>query len=248
LSLTAVILPAQTSRGGLTFEAVSIRPSDPRSQGLHFATTADNGFRATGVTVRFLVHLAYDLEDFQISGGPGWLRSDRFDIYAKPEAPDATDLDLTPNGAVEQLRAERLRERIRALLAGRFQIKVREESSDGAVYILEQTNKGNRLNPSSGTRGINRNRGLIAAQDASAASLARTLSTTLLRPVVDETGLDGSYSFSLQWAEAGAPGEPEDSGVSLFTAIQEQLGLHLRSDKGQVRSIVIERADRPSEN
>jgi uncharacterized protein (TIGR03435 family) len=78
--------------------------------------------------------------------------------------------------------------------------------------------------------------------------LARTLSVTLLRPVLDRSGLSGKYAFRLQWAEPGAPGEPEDSGVSLFTAIQEQLGLRLRPGKSPIQLIFIERAEKPSPN
>jgi uncharacterized protein (TIGR03435 family) len=66
--------------------------------------------------------------------------------------------------------------------------------------------------------------------------------------VLDQTGLTGKYAFKLQWAEEGAPGEPEDSGVSLFTAVQEQLGLRLQPGKAPIRSIFIERAEAPSAN
>jgi bla regulator protein BlaR1 len=224
---------------GLTFEVASIRPSNPGSQGLRFDKTPDNGFRATGVTLRFLVQTAYDVEDFQISGGAGWLRSERFDVQARSEDPDKTKL----------LQAEQFRERMRALLAARFQLSIREESKEGAVYILEQTKNGNKLNQATGGgAGMGRNRGVITTENASVAMLAKTLSATLSRPVLDQTGLTGKYAFKLQWAEEGAPGEPEDSGVSLFTAIQEQLGLRLQPGKAPIRSIRIERAEKPSAN
>jgi bla regulator protein BlaR1 len=240
---------AQTRPEGLTFEVASIRPSDPGSQGLRFDQTPDNGIRATGVTLKFLVQTAYGVEDFQISGGPGWLRSERFDVYARSENPDKTDLDERSGGAVEQLRDERFRERIRALLAARFQLTLRQELREGAVYILEQTKNGNKLSPPKGeAAGIGRNRGLINAENASVAMLAKSLSTALLRPVLDHSGLSGKYAFRLQWAEPGAPGEPEDSGVSLFTAIQEQLGLRLQPGKGPIELIFIERAEKPSPN
>jgi bla regulator protein blaR1 len=245
----AGVLSAQTEPEGLTFEVASIRPSNPGSQGLHYDKTPDNGFRATGVTLRFLVQIAYDVEDFQISGGPNWLRSERFDVYARSEHPDETDLDAKSVGDVERLRAERFRERIRALLAARFQLGIRQEVKEGAVYILEQTKNRNKLNPPTGDgAGMGRNRGLITAENASVAMLAKTLSTTLIRPVLDQTGLTGKYAFKLQWAEEGAPGEPEDTGVSLFTAIQEQLGLRLQPGKGPIRFIFIDRAEKPSAN
>jgi bla regulator protein BlaR1 len=241
-------LNAQTTSEVLTFEVASIHPSDPNSQGLRFTRTPDNGIRATAVTLKFLVQIAYNVEGFQISGGPSWSGSERFDVFARLENPDQTDLDEKSIGAVEQLRTERFRERLRALLAARFQLRIRQESKEGAVYLLEQSKNGNKLIPPAGEHGINRNRGLISAENASVAILARTLSNTLLRPVLDHTGLSGQYAFRLEWAEAGAPGEPEDSGVSLFTAIQEQLGLRLQSGKGPIQFIAIDRAEQPSAN
>ncbi|HWD98118.1 MAG TPA: TIGR03435 family protein, partial [Bryobacteraceae bacterium] len=65
---------------------------------------------------------------------------------------------------------------------------------------------------------------------------------------LDRTGLEGNYAFRLQWAEEGAPGEPENSGVSLFTAIQEQLGLRLESGKGPIKFVFVDRAEKPSAN
>ena len=185
------------------------------------------------------------MEDFQIAGGPGWVGSERFDVYAKPE--NKPDADGSSPGS-EQLRAERFRQRLRVLLAERFQLSVRQELKEGGTYILEQTKSGHKLNETTGTRGVGRNRGLITAENASTAMLAKTLSVTLQRPVLDQTGLEGKYAFRLQWAEDGAPGEPEDSGESLFTAIQEQLGLRLQPGKGPIKFVFIDRADKPSAN
>jgi uncharacterized protein (TIGR03435 family) len=246
-SMIPGMLNAQTRPGVLTFEVASIRSSDAKAQGMRFEVTPDNGLRATGVTLNILIQKAYDAENFQIAGGPGWARSERFDVYARPESRDKPDFDESSPGS-EQFRAERFRERLSALLAERFQLSIHQEYKDGALYTLEQTAKGNKLNPKTGTRGIGRNRGLIAAENASVAMLAKTLSITLQRPVLDRTGLEGNYAFRLQWAEEGAPGEPEDSGVSLFTAIQEQLGLRLESGKGPITFVFVDRAEKPSAN
>jgi uncharacterized protein (TIGR03435 family) len=235
----SMLVDGQIGPEGPSFEVASIRPAASPFAGPHIENTADTTLRATSVSLRFLVQTAYKVEDFQISGGPGWTRSDRFDISARSDQP----------GQPEQPQAARLRERIRRLLAARFQLSVREEIGEGAVYFLEQTRSGSKLNPPASDRpGIGRNRGLIAAENASVAMLAKTLSNALLRPVPDQTGLSGNYAFRLEWAEAGAPGEPEDSGVSLFTAIQEQLGLRLRSGRGPIRLIYIDRAEKPSAN
>ncbi len=212
---------------------------------MRFDVTPENGLRATGVTLRFLLQKACDVQDFQISGGPGWTRSERFDIYAKPGINSDPDGD---SPASNELRAERFRERLIALLAERFQLNVRQEFKEGSTYILEQTRTGHKLNQTTGTNGIRRNRGLITAENASIATLVNALSVTLQRPVLDKTGLQGNYAFRLEWAEEGAPGEPEDSGVSLFTAIQEQLGLRLQPGKGQIKFVFIDRAEEPVGN
>ena len=212
---------------------------------MRFDVTSDNGLRATGVTLRFLLQKAYDVEDFQIVGGPGWARSERFDVYAKlASKPDPPETSLRS----QQLRADRFRERLSVLLAERFQLSVRQKFKEGGTYILEQTKTGHKLSETTGTNGIGRNRGLITAENASMAMLAKTLSITLQRPVLDQTDLQGNYAFRLQWAEEGAPGEPVDSGVSLFTAIQEQLGLRLQSGKGPVKFVFVDRAEKPSAN
>jgi len=250
LALLCVVIcgvGAQSKPAGLTFEVAAIRPSDPSSRRMSIEKTPDNGLRATSVSLGFLLQMGYGLEEFQISGGPSWIRSERFDINARAANPDATDLDLS-DGPVAQLRAERLQERVRALVQERFQVRVRRESREGPVYILTQVKNGHRLGGPTGTRGMGRNRGLMTAESASVAMLTNSLSVALRRPVVDQTGLSGRYAFRLEWAEDGAPGEPEDSGQSLFTAIQEQLGLRLESGRAPIEYVVIDAAERPSAN
>ena len=247
ISLLTVVgsLNAQTTPAAPTFEVVSIRPSDAKAQGMRFDVTPEMGLRATGVTLRFLLQRAYDVEDFQIVGTPGWAGSERFDVYAKPGSkPDS--LESSPPS--EQLREDQFRQHLSALLAERFQLSARQEFKERSLYLLKQTKTGHKLSESTGTGGIARNRGLITAENASVAALAKMLSVTLQRPVLEQTELRGKYAFRLQWAEEGAPGEPEDSGVSLFTAIQQQLGLRLESGKGSIRFVFVDRAEKPSAN
>jgi bla regulator protein blaR1 len=247
ISLPMIVgtLDAQTTTAALTFEVASVRPSDANSHGMRFDLTPDNSLRATGVTLRFLLQKAYDVEDFQIAGGPNWARSERFDVHAKGDSKSNGD-EGSPRSA--QLMAERFRERLRVLLAERFQLSVRQEFKEGGIYILDETKTGHKLNKTTGTEGVGRNRGLITADNATMEMLAKTLSITLQRPVLDQTGLQGKYAFRLQWAEDGAPGEPEDLGVSLFTAIEEQLGLRLKSGKGPIKVVFIDRAEKPRSN
>ena len=103
-------------------------------------------------------------------------------------------------------------------------------------------------------KGINASHGTMLGEAASMANLAAKLSNQLDRAVVNNTGLEGRYNFRLQWTpEPGPPAADgrvlDDSfGPSLFTALQEQLGLHLKSTKGPMEVLIIDRADRPSEN
>lgn len=245
LPMIAGSLNSQIKPPASNFAVASIRLSDPKAQRMSFEVTPDGGIRATAVTLRVLLQKAYGVDDFQIEGGPNWARSERFDVFAKPES--GPPADETSPGA-EQLSAELARQRLTVLLAERFQLVVRQHFRDGAIYMLEQTKTGHKLKAVTGTDGIRRNRGLISAENATMAMLARTLSVTLQRPVLDETGLPGKYAFRLEWAEAGAPGEPEESGISLFTAIQEQLGVRLDAGKGPIKIISVDRADKPSAN
>lgn len=241
LAVLAAILSTGALMAQGTFQVASIRPSAPESRSLRFDPTADGGIRATGVSLRYLVHLAFDVEDFQISGGPAWTRSERFDIVATSGKPEEAGLPA-------ELRSERLRARLRALLTARFQLRVQEDVREGSVYLLTQGRSGNKLNQPNGDAGLRRNRGLISSDNASMDMLSRAVAAALLQPVLDQTKLTGNYAFRLQWAEAGAPGEPEDPGPSLFTAIQDQLGLRLQPGRGPIRRISIEGVEKPSAN
>ena len=245
LSTPVGMLNSQTAPAPVTFEVASIRPSESKAPGMRFEVTPDDGLRATGVTLRFLLQKAYDVEDFQIVGGPAWAHSERFDVLARTESKRATDENSSGS---EQLRTERFRERLTVLLAERFQLSVRQGFKDGGTYLLEQSKNGHKLSPPTGPDGVRRNRGLITAENATMPMLARTLSAAVQRPVSDQTGLKGKYAFKLEWAEAGAPGEPEDSGASLFTAIREQLGLRLKAGKGPIKFVFVDRAEKPSAN
>jgi uncharacterized protein (TIGR03435 family) len=151
------------------------------------------------------------------------------------------------------------------LLADRFKLTVHWETRDLRVYAMVLAQKGPGLQPSkepdghSGTSSNNEQftaRGVTLAQMADA--LTQEFSSELGRVVVDKTGIQGRYDFALKWmpnsgaalANGGTDGSaiPPDSGPSLFTAIQEQLGLKLESTNGPVQVLVIDHAEMPSEN
>jgi len=224
-----------------------------------WSITSGGGLRATGVTLKTLIEIAYGVEDFQITGAPGWFRSDRYDIMAKPERPEAQSDPGKTSDAERKSKADRLKERLRTLLAERFQLSVRRKTGERPVYLLTLAKNGHKLQEAAEGRGISRNRGMISGDGAPVAMLAKILSSTLGRPVLDRTGIDGKYKFKLEWTEEsggmkdkdGAPADsaaPDLSGPSIFTAIQQQLGLKLEPGKGPVEIIAITRAEKPSAN
>jgi bla regulator protein blaR1 len=250
---------AQT-QAGLKFEVASVKPADPNSRGMGLNRTPGNGLSATGVTLKALMEFAYNVQDFQISGGPGWFRTDRYDIAAKPERPEGPP-DFRQATAAQQKRLwEQVRERTRALLAERFQLSVHRETGERPVYTLVLAKNGHKLQESKEDDGINRNRGVITGKGAPMEMFAKVLSGTLVRPVLDRTGLTGKYDFKLEWTEdSGGMKEkggeistdanpPDLSGPSIFSAIQDQLGLKLESGRGPVEILAIDRAEKPSAN
>jgi uncharacterized protein (TIGR03435 family) len=232
------------------FEVASIKPADPNVRGFRIQTDPGGRYIATGVTVKFLITQAYGVRNFQVSGAPGWTDSARYDINAKGEIriedkPGQMDLMLQD------------------LLADRFHLKLTREAKEMPIFALVLAKSGAKLKESTvgeDGRRMQTGRGRIEVQGIDMASLANMLSQQLGRTVVDKTGLTGNYDFKLEWTPdlgqpqgpkeiGGAETAPPDSpGPTIFTALQEQLGLKLESTKGPVEILVIERVEKPSEN
>src|SRR5215469_4430335 len=273
--LTAVGLFAQPAAAPLTFEVATIKPAsgDDRRSAMMFQP--GGGFRATGVTVKALLTLAYDVREFQISGGPKWIETDRFDITAKAERGASTNADSEPAGPPPRLSdqerktmQEQMAQRLQALFADRFHLAFHKETKEQQVYALVVGKGGSKLQPaqagaSDRQRMMRMGRGSVDGQGVPVEFLIRAISGHLGRPVIDRTGLTGNFDIKLQWTPdpgqaltplGGAPPpgvEPPPSdpnGPSIFTALQEQLGLRLESQKGPVDLIVIDRVERPTEN
>lgn len=234
----------------LSFDVTSIKPAKP-SIGSVFSYGAD-GFRTTNITIESLLENAYDMREFQVQGAPGWVRSESYDIEAKLDKATADEIQKMnpPQGGPAR------RQLLQSLLADRFQLKVHRETKDGSVYELVVAKSGSKLHPEKMANGAGWGPGMIDTKGMTVANLAQMLSGVLDRPVVDKTGLAGPYSFTLKWApdhsQAPSPGgsasSTEDSGPSLPTALEEQLGLKLESAKGPVESLVIDHIERPSAN
>jgi uncharacterized protein (TIGR03435 family) len=261
---------AQVSRSPLQFEVASIKPSDPMGRGqfqIHPGGTLD--LRA--VTLNLMILWAYDIRDFQLSGGPAWTASQRYDILAKSPKNDS-ELEIAPkttatedgNSGVDPIRL-----RLQALLADRFHLELRREMKEMSAYALVVGKNGSKLKENAAQlRGwMQWGRGHLKGTHVDMRFLCVHLSRQVDRTVVDETGLTGGYDFELNWvpaigparlpadpgAETSPPGDTEatpaqTNGPSIFTAIQEQLGLKLEPKKGLVAFFTIDHADKPSDN
>jgi uncharacterized protein (TIGR03435 family) len=253
--LTAGIVLAQNRP---SFEVASIKPNNSSDTRAAFNMQNPGRFSATNVTVRRLIQVAYGIKDFQLSGGPSWIGSDRFDINATAEG-QTTDQFLPM---------------LQSLLADRFNLAVHKGTKEMSLYRLVVAKNGPKFKEANGpdpnnTGGPTRQgavvvrRGLLMAQGVPVAALVTPLSNILGSTVVDTTGLKGKYDLKVEWTPdenqtamfrgmgvpegLGAPA-PDWQGPSLFTALEEQLGLKLESQKGPGEILVIERVEKPSEN
>lgn len=196
-------------------------------------------------TLRGLVETAYDIREFQIIGGPGWVNSEHYDISAKSPAGEPQDIPVT-------------RLRLQALLAERFHLIAHRETRNLPEYVLVVARGGTKLIDRGGWNaertGIQSGCGQMTGTRASMANLTVTLSRQLNRPVLDQTGLSGRYDFELQWTpDVGPCSTAVDSTAlltapSIFTAIEEKLGLKLDATRGPVETIVIDQAEKPDAN
>lgn len=233
LGVPLLLSLATFAQSRLEFDVAAIKRSDPSHVGVQTYFAPGGKFAALTAPLKSLVCFAYQLREHQVAGGPAWVTSEPFDVTAKGD---------------EHASYDQLGKMVQALLADRFQLKFHCEMREQPIYALVLGKNGSKLHDAEKAGrgvGIGAN-GRLNANGTDMATFASALSGKLGRSVVDRTGLKGFYDFLLTWtpdeAQADAP------GPSLFTAIQEQLGLKLESTKGPVEVLVIDRAERPSEN
>lgn len=232
------------------FEVATIKPSIPDRPGKLF-TVKGRQVITINTTTNDLITFAYGLHARQIVGGASWMESDKYDVTGQPEG------DGLP--AVSQLR-----EMIQSLLADRLKLAFHRETRELPAYAILVGNAGPKLtkneNNPNGLPGLFfKGLGAMVNTNATMADFAGVMQASVLdRPVVDRTGLSGRYDFTLTWTPdesqfAGMgvrvpPPPPDAQAPSLFTAMQEQLGLRLDSTRAQVEVLVIDRVEKPSEN
>jgi uncharacterized protein (TIGR03435 family) len=230
----------------LAFEVASVKPSKPGARGGGIRPLpGGQSYVATNVPVRLIIRLMYYLSESQLTGGPAWLNTELYDVEARAEHPSNVD---------------QLHQMFQTLLTERFKLRFHRETRELPAFVLS-VDKGSKLKLNSTPEPFEipikgSGRGGVVGQRVPMTYFAWFLSQQVGRPVVDRTGLDQHYDFTLQWtpepppsasAEAREP-LPSADGPTIFTALREQLGLKLQSEKAPVEVFVIDSAERPLEN
>ncbi len=228
--------------------------------------------------LRTLIAEAYRVKTFEVDGGPGWIRSDSFDIQAKPT------IDPKPGSTSKEAYAN-VQLMLQTLLEDRYALKVHRETKELPVYALVVAKSGLKVKPSNcvhpdgdspqpspgqsppmtcGNTRVSRNGQnlVMTATGITMADLVRTLSRVTDRTVIDGSGYTQPFNASFEWTpdqgagqtppapdgSASAAASTDTAGASVFTALQEQLGLKLESTKGPVDVLIIDHVEKPTPN
>ncbi|WP_109486921.1 TIGR03435 family protein [Occallatibacter savannae] len=238
----AVLGQSDPAAKPLAWDVISVKPNhslDPSS----FMRWNLNGIEFRNTTLHGTLLNAFEVRsESQITGYPGWVNSEHFDIEAKMDADTAA--------AYRALRGEASKQQWHAfmqqILDERFGMKFHVEKRELPVYNLVVAKQGVKLKISAPeeTGSSSMGPGKYSARRGHAGGLAFSLSGVVGRVIFDRTGLTGDYDIDLTWA----PDDKPDAGPSIFSALQEQLGLKLEPAKAPVDVIVIDHLERPSEN
>jgi len=246
LTVPAALLSQTISK--LSFQAASVKPNPQSGFSRSSIAIAGNRYSATGTTLRRLIMEAYNLRDWQVVDGPSWITTDQWDVEAV--ADDGVALLIL--NAEDPSRPTAASLMMQSLIEDRYQFKFHRETKELPVYELTVARNGRKFKlsmeqQSLGTR--RGGRGEIEVQAHPFASFVYLLSRQLDRTLINKVDLSGLYDIKLQWnPELPVTGEPLSASdrPSVFTAVQEQLGLKLESSKGPVEVLVIESASKPS--
>jgi uncharacterized protein (TIGR03435 family) len=247
----------------LTFDIVVIRPAPPPDANFHVAVSSpprSSRFEATNLPVKALLQIAYGF-DAPMVGLPEWGNTTLYNLLAhSDEAADARLAKLTDN----EVRLEK-RHAIRALLAERLNLSTHLETRNSAIYNLVLDKGGLKMKvvptppaPENGEAPAAEKPANVAAHgsqhglefvgsDSSMRAITGALSSMVEAPVVDKTGLTGTYNYTLQFGREWSANDP-DSWPSIFTAVQDQLGLKLVAVHESVPNLVVDHISKPTEN
>ena len=233
---------AQANSEEPKFDVTSVKPVPAQQMYELKSDQCPNGgpFIVAGAPLLWTIEFAYGVGDLQVSGGPAWIRSydDAYQIEGKADHP-------VTNSECPLM--------VQALLRDRFQLQVHPESRDVLAYALVVGKRGAQLAPAKPVAdggGVRINGAIqqgLSEQQApdgwSMGRLAELVTSFVGHPVIDQTGLAGTYSFSIRFAHTEESNDPD-----IRTALDEQLGLKLEPTKTTEQMLVIDRVERPSPN
>lgn len=224
------------------YAVATVKPDKSEGVQSYWRNTLD-GFSAITPPIGLIMG-AYDVHmPGQVVGLPAWANSETFTIEAKMDGDTVAALaKLQPQEQWQQRQ-----KMLQALLADRFALKIHRTTKELPIYVLTVVDAG-KLKKSASEMGgsTSYSNAKIVAHGVSIESLAMNLTNTVGRMVVNQTGLPGGYDFTLEWAPEGA--DASDPRPSIFTALEEQMGLKLKPAQGPVDTIVVDSIERPSAN
>ena len=265
---SAIRTSLDAQEGAARFDVASIRENRSGDRSSRFETAGDT-FTATNMPVRALIALAYRLQAFEIVGGPAWIETTRFDVvakFARDSAPARVD-----NQPVEQVM-------LRALLAERFKLSVHRETRELPVFALVLARPDRRLGPNARAAadscdtpagpgnaasaagaqevrcGMRTGYGAFLGRAIPMSAFVQMFARQTQRIIVDRTGLTGRWDLDLKWMPDEPPragrdsAAPDPNAPSMFTALEEQLGLRLEAVRAPVDVWIVDRVEPPVEN
>ena len=245
-------IPPMAANADPSFEVATIKPSKPDDQRKAFIVNG-NQFHIINQPLTQMISFAFDVQEKQVIGLPDWASTDRFDIDGKPDGEGA------PNG-------KQWKTMIQKLLADRFQLKFHKDKKELSVYVLSVSKTGQKMTKDdSNPNGLpalffQGGLGKLNVRNALMTDFTGLMQSAVLdRPVLDQTGLDGRWDFTLNWTPDESqfkgmgvtvppPTDSADAPPNLYTAIQEQIGLKLEATKAPADVMVIDHVEKPSAN
>lgn len=243
-------IPPMAADANPSFEVATVKPSKPEQQGKGFRV---NGRRFTTINTSLvdLMTFAYGLHPKQITGGPAWMETDKYDLEGQPDLPGSPD-DRQWKGMLQKLLTER------------FGLTFHKDKKELSVYALTVSKTGHKMTKSDSDQPLPglffRGLGVLTVQNATMPDFCGLMQSAVLdRPVVDQTALKGRWNFLLKWTpdesqfggmgvKVPPPTDAANAPPPLFTAVQEQLGMKLDATKTPVEILVIDHVTKPSDN
>ena len=208
-----------------------------------------------GGALRRMILYAYQLHEFQLTGGPDWIATSTWEVHGKDDTPepDGSKLSAAERKAQNEMRTQQ----VQSLLMDRFKLKCHMITKEMSIYELVVAKGGPKLKETTAdeakrdSTSINGHGQQMHATSTGVTTerIAALLGNEVDRLVVDKTGLTGRYDLTLDWVhDAQEESADMPSGPTLFTALEEQLGLKLQPAKGPVPVLVIDSAEKPGED